>query len=168
LEELELLGFTATLDKERETESMHRIRLKIDRPDTGSITPISIEVLKVSVPEEKTTKGEIHSPYPGVPKIDFKTLTQDALLLEKISAVCDRNRPRDVHDVYRLLKNGASMEIEELKEHCEGFTVEKFERSLDEKKSGWRGLKDLLVGTLPEFEEEKQYIVAKIRQKLRT
>ncbi len=164
LGELKLLGFTVDVDKERETESMYRLRIGVDRPDTGSTTPISIEILKAPVAEDKTTEKEIHPPYPDVPRIDVKTLTQEALLLEKISAVCDRNRPRDVHDVYRLLKNGASVELEEVKEHYKGFTVEKFEERLDEKRGGWRGLKDLMVGTLPEFEEEKRYIMQKIKK----
>lgn len=161
LEELELIGFTVEVDKERETGSMYHLRLGVDRPDTDSTTPFSLEILKDSVSGEKITKREIHSPYPDVPKIDVKTLTQDALLLEKISAVCDRNRPRDMHDVYRLLKNGASVKLEEVKRHRKDFTIEKFEESLDRKKGEWKSLKALVAGALTEFKEEKQYIMRK-------
>ncbi len=163
-EELNFLGFTVSVDKERETESMYRLRLEVDRPDTGSTTPLSIEILKDSVSRERITEREIHSPYPDVPKIDTKTLNQHALLLEKISAVYDRNRSRDVHDVYRLLKNGASVDVEEVREHWKDFTIEKFKESLDKKKEGWKGLKALMVGTVPEFKEEKQYIMQKFNK----
>lgn len=162
VKELELLGFSASPDRERETESMYRLRLGVDRPDTTSTNPISVEILLDSTPPERTVEQEIHSPYPDVPRIDVKALTQDALLAEKISAVCERNRPRDIHDIYRLLKNGAAADLGEVKEQYKGFTVEEFEESLDEKKSGWKGLKSLMVGTLPGFEEERQYIMKKI------
>ncbi|KXB06371.1 hypothetical protein AKJ52_02285 [candidate division MSBL1 archaeon SCGC-AAA382C18] len=164
LEELELFGFSVVVDKERETSSMYHLRLGVNRPDTDSTTPLSLEILKDSVSEEKITRREIHSPYPDLPKIDVKTLTQDAILLEKISAVCDRNRPRDMHDIYRLLKNGASVKLEEVKRHRKNFTVEKFEESLDRKKGEWKGLKALMVGKLPEFKEEKQYIMQKFNK----
>ncbi|KXB07957.1 hypothetical protein AKJ56_02085 [candidate division MSBL1 archaeon SCGC-AAA382N08] len=164
-EELNLLGFTVYVDKKRETESMYRLHLEVDRPDTGSTTPLSIEILKSSVSMEKITDQEIHSPYPDVPRIDARTLTQEALLLEKVSAVYNRNRPRDVHDVYRLLKNGASVELEEVKDRWKDFTIEKFEMSLDKKKDGWESLRALIIGTIPEFKEEKQYIMQEFKER---
>lgn len=161
LRELELLGFSVEVDKEGETSSMYHLRLGVDRPDTNSKTLLSLEILKDSISEDKVTRREIHSPYPDMPRIDVKALTQDALLLEKISAVCDRNRPRDMHDVYRLMKNGGSVNLEQVKKQQKDFTVEKFEESLDEKKGEWKGIKALMIGSLPEFKEEKQYILRK-------
>ncbi len=166
LKELELLGFTVGVEKERETENMYRLRLGVDRPDSSSTTPVSVEILKDSTSKEKITEKEIHSPYPDVPRIDVRALTKDALLAEKISAICERNRPRDMDDVYRLLKNGAEVTLDTVRDEYRDFTMEVFEESLEEKKSGWEGLESLMVGDLPKFEKEKQYILQSIQKML--
>lgn len=163
IKEMRLLGFTVSQDKQRETENMYHLRLEIDRPDTGSVTPVSLEILKSLPPEEKIRQQELHSPYPDLSRIDVRALSKDKLLVEKISAVCDRDRPRDMHDIYRLLKNGATTDLEEVQENYVEFTLEKFEECLNEKEQGWKGLKSLMIGDLRQFEEEKQYIINKLQ-----
>ncbi|KXA96010.1 hypothetical protein AKJ39_05200 [candidate division MSBL1 archaeon SCGC-AAA259J03] len=51
-----------------------------------------------------------------------------------------------------------------VKEHWKDFTIEKFEESLDKKKGRLKGLKALMVDTVPGFEEEKQYIMQKFNK----
>jgi len=165
-EELELLGFTVKVDKERDKENMYRLRLAIDRPNTGSITPLSLEILKSSTSEARTEQREIHSPYPDIPRLDVKAVTQDALLAEKIAAVCNRNRPRDMHDIYLLLQSGAKVDTDHLDDYCPNFKLKGLEQSLSEKKKDWKGLESLVVGDLLSFQQEKDYIMNQIGDRL--
>jgi len=164
LKELEFLGFTVTPDKKRETKSMYRLRLEFDLPNTGSTTLLSLEILKDSVPDGKIKEKELHSPYPDVPVTNVKSLSLDALLLDKILAVYDRDRPRDMYDLSRLLKRGALASLKEVKEQCKDFTVEGFEQTLEDKRGEWKTLENLLMGDLPKFEKEKEYIMRKLRK----
>lgn len=166
VKEFELLGFTVDLKKERETRNMYFLRLGVERPDTTATTNLSIEILRNAEPEDWIEEKDIHSPYPDVPRIDVQALTRNAILTEKITAVCERNRPRDVHDVYTLLKAGATAGREEIVEECRDFTIEDLRRSLEEKKDEWKGLESLVVGDLPSFEEEKDYILQRLRTEL--
>ena len=118
-----------------------------------------MEILESS--EFKSTKrATLHSPYPDIPPVEVIVFSKEEMLANKISAICQRNRPRDVYDTVFLLGLGAPVNIDLINEKIPRFTKELLEKKLREKREKWRSLEPLIVTTLPAFDEQVRYILS--------
>ena len=90
--------------------------------------------------------------------------TKEDMFTNKISAVYQRNRPRDVYDVALLLRLGTKIDMELIKRKFPKFSIESFEEKLWEKEGAWKSLEPLVVTKLPEFEEQVKYIISFFRE----
>ncbi|MCD6522800.1 MAG: nucleotidyl transferase AbiEii/AbiGii toxin family protein [Candidatus Diapherotrites archaeon] len=160
IRELRLRGFNTTVLKQKRTKNMLRVKTKIDAPNMRNII-ISIEILIEE--EDETEEKMLFPPYPDIPSFIIKTLTLNAIAEGKICAIIQRDKPRDVHDLYFLLKRGAIPNINRLKRRCD-YNATTFRNKLKEKKRMWKSLEPLVIGTLPSFDEEAEYILSKLAQ----
>ncbi len=160
--ELALLGVTCTILKEKKTANMLFLKLGLSFPSHLREIAVSIEILS-SIPKN-TEEVTLYSPYPDVPPIDMIILSPKEMLANKISTIYSRNMPRDVHDVYLLLKLGTEIDNKLIRRKCPKFSLKTFEKKLLEKKSEWKSLEPLMVTKLPEFEEEMDYILSSFKK----
>ncbi len=157
--ELELRGFEVDIKKDRETDNMLFIKLGVSSPARHRETTVPVEILKTKEIEE-TKEYELHSPYPDIPLFNVKLPSLQELVKDKLSAVQGRNRARDLHDLYFLLKHGATINPEEAKE----INIEEFKEKMMEKKNQWSSLESLITGKLPSFKKETKYIEKKLKK----
>jgi len=109
------------------------LRLQISRrekvllkPESKLITPIYSDLL----------------PYP------ILAMRLEEVAAEKVRAIMTRNEPRDVYDLYLLVKKGAIIHDYLVRRKLEGyaeFSLEKFEEQINKKEGAWnKELEDLL------------------------
>jgi len=161
--ELILFGINCNLLKSKRTSNMLFLRLGISFPAHPREIILSIEML-TSPKSTKTEKRTLYSPYPDIPPIEMIVPTKEDMFTNKISAIYQRNRPRDVYDVALLLRLGTKIDMELIKRKFPKFSIESFEEKLWEKEGAWKSLEPLVVTKLPEFEEQVKYIISFFRE----
>jgi predicted nucleotidyltransferase component of viral defense system len=105
----------------------------------------------------------LYSPYPDIPPIEIRVQRPDDIIVDKISAILQRDKARDVHDLYQLLKHGGTINQEVLTEKVPGFSTKKLKEKILEKKTSWKTLAPLIVTKLPSLEEEMTFILSFFR-----
>ncbi|MEQ9715274.1 MAG: nucleotidyl transferase AbiEii/AbiGii toxin family protein [Candidatus Asgardarchaeum sp.] len=149
-EYLTLWGFDVEILKEKKTSNAYYVKFKISAKNFGS-SDLSIEAVF------KDRTGIImpfNSPYPDIPNFDIRTLPPEIMAQEKLNAIINRNKARDVFDLYTILKNyNITLKYPNLGE---------LEKKIDEKKNEWPELKFFVVGKLPSFSSVKVFILNKI------
>lgn len=107
----------------------------------------------------------LHHPYRDIPGFDVFAMSISEILLEKIEAVFNRNKARDVYDLWFLLKYKEakidySLLNKKLKRINMAFSKDKFAEKLQEKSSTWKSdVAPLLAGALPQFAQVKEEIL---------
>ena len=156
--ELSLLGMSCNTLKEKRTENMVFIKIALSFPSHPREIIISIEIL-FSRPR-KTKEMTMYSPYPDVPPVEMIVISPEEMLVNKVSAICDRNKPRDVHDLYLLLKMGINVDFEAIKNKIPRFNSKMLEKKIIEKRSEWKSLEPLVLTRLPAFKDEAEFILS--------
>ena len=156
--ELVFLGFIPVIERRKRTANMLFTRFTISSPAHPQPTTIIIEILESQECAKKGSPATIYSPYPDIPPIDVLASNLDILAADKVSAIFGRDKPRDIHDLYILLKQGAKMDIETIAKQIPGFTIESFKQRMEEKSREWKKLEPLLVSRLPPLKEEVSFI----------
>ena len=122
--------------------------------------PLSIEILASKSYYKTINTASIYSPYPDIPPIKIYILSYEDIIADKISAIFQRNKARDVHDLYLLLKQGGTIDSELITEKIPEFTSKKLREKIMEKNKMWKNLAPLIVTKLPSLDEEKKYILS--------
>lgn len=106
--------------------------------------------------------------YHEIRTFDLFVMDEKEILAEKVRAIYEREKPRDVYDIWYLLtKRGVPFD-EKLanRKLSEKFKPDKFFIKIEEKKTSWeRDLGALIAGELPDFKHIKKEIVENIRKK---
>jgi predicted nucleotidyltransferase component of viral defense system len=158
--ELKLFGFTSTILKKKQTANMLFLHCGITSPAHPREITISIEIL-TSKSCDKTIKTlTLYSPYPDIPPIEVRVPSREDIIADKISAIIQRNKARDVHDLYLLLKQGGIVDPVLVARKISEFTPKKLREKIAEKKTLWKSLEPLIVTKLPSLEEETAYILS--------
>ena len=146
MKELELWGFEVNVSKKRFTLNTLFMVLNLSARDFGS-TRIPIEV---SFRAGRGNEAVLYSPYPDIP--DFEVLAQDIndMINDKIQAIIHRNKPRDLFDLYFLIKR-----------HKVTIRWDKneLEKRINEFEELWDSLEAIVVRKLPSFHEVKMTIL---------
>lgn len=156
--ELTLLGINCNVLKQRKTSNMLFLKFALSFPSHPREIIVSLEIL--SAEPKKTKEVTIYSPYPDVPPIELVILSPEEMLANKISAIYKRNKARDVHDLYILLRLGTEINMKSIRRQVPSFSLKGFEKKLLEKKTEWKGLESLIVTKLPTFKEEVEFILS--------
>lgn len=99
-----------------------------------------------------------HRPiYKDIPAFELCVMETEEIFAEKVRAIMTRNKPRDVFDVWFLLKSGTEIEVQlvkrKLKLYDEAFSLREFISAVEEKRGHWESdLQDKVIGRLPKFD----------------
>lgn len=109
--------------------------------------------------------------YKEIPSFDVFVLSPEEILAEKMRTILSRNKPRDVYDLWFLLKRGAKIDLglinKKLKLIGKKFSKKEFFEKIEEKRGLWESdLSQMIIGDLPDFDAVKKEIVKKFNQTL--
>ncbi|HLD78584.1 MAG TPA: nucleotidyl transferase AbiEii/AbiGii toxin family protein, partial [archaeon] len=155
--ELGYLGISCRTAKQRRTANMLFLSLALSFPSHPREVPIQVELLKTEPKRSETLA--LHSPYPDIPPIELRVLAPEELLANKVSAILGREKPRDVHDLFLLLRRGTAIDPALIRQKAPRFSLAILEARLERKRKDWRSLEPLVIGKLPLFEEERSSIL---------
>ncbi len=191
--ELGFLGVSARIQKQRRTANMLFLSLALSLPSHPREVPLQVELLepgrgsprdssrriggrgqsrsRVAGPRHPAAQPRsqlmaLHPPYPDIPPVELRILAPAELLANKVAAILGRDKPRDVHDLYTLLKRGIPVDRRLVREKAPRFSLPAFEQRLAAKRRDWPSLEPLLVTKLPAFEEERSFILAALSRAL--
>ncbi len=57
--------------------------------------------------------------YPNIPTFKVPCLNREEMVAEKIAAAIGRNKPRDYHDIYQIIKHKININMKLVREKCE-------------------------------------------------
>ena len=160
--ELSLLGVNCRILKRKKTSDMLFLKLVLSFPSHPREITISVEILSDKPKEVRNVT--LYSPYPDISPIEMVVLSPEKLLVNKVSAIYGRNKSRDVHDLYLLLKLGMEIDIKSIKHNIPIFDLKSFEKKILKKQPEWKSLEPLIVTKLPSFNEEFEYILSSFRK----
>jgi predicted nucleotidyltransferase component of viral defense system len=160
VKELKLFGFTSTILKKKQTANMLFLHCGITSPAHPREITLSLEILASKQCLKNINILTLYSPYPDIPPIEVRVPSYEDIIADKISAIFQRNKARDVHDLFLLLKQGGIIDSELVLQKIPGFTPEKLREKIIEKKILWKSLEPLIVTKLPPLEEEMKYILS--------
>lgn len=147
IRQLEKEGFAVEVLKKRHTERAAFERYQFRKEGLGETT-LSIEVIKAEVDGEVM---EFTSPYPPIPIFHLRTMPLEEVLQHKLNAIMEREKPRDVYDVYIILKKyglrGSVQKSDDLK------------KALNQVKGSWSSLEEIVTAKLPSFEQVQKTIL---------
>lgn len=160
VKELKFFGFTCTILKKKQTANMLFLQCGITSPANPREISLFIEILESKQCTKHVNTLTLYSPYPDIPPIEVHVPSQEDIIVDKISAIFQRNKARDIHDLYMLLTHGGNINLKLVNEKISGFTKEKLKEKILEKKTLWKSLEPLVVTKLPSLEEEMTYILS--------
>lgn len=144
------------------------VRLEVNGPlyDGGRETA-AVLMFNVSL-RERVVLPAIAFPYSSlyqeVRPFDLFVMDEKEILAEKVRAIYERNKARDVYDIWYLLKRRNVLVAEGIVNKKLAYSGVKFEMAgffakIDEKKIGWeRDLAGLVGGKLPPFAQARKEI----------
>lgn len=156
--ELALLGTNCQILKQKKTANMFFLKFSLSFPSHPREIIISLEIL--SAKQKNTKEVTLYSPYPDVPPVEMIILSPEEMLANKVSAIYKRNKPRDVHDIYLLLKLGTKINMRSIRKQVPNFNLNAFEEKILEKQREWKSLEPLIVTKLPALKEEAEFILS--------
>lgn len=123
--------------------------------------------LNISLRERvaKDAKRELIIPhYREIPSFEVFAMDQQEILAEKIRAIFTRNKPRDMYDLWFLLKKGIEPDADLINKKLRicgiKFSKSRLAEAMEKKRQFWKGdLKGLIIGELPDFEKIKEFIL---------
>jgi hypothetical protein len=111
-----------------------------------------------------------HSLYRDIPFFSVLCMDKEEILAEKIRAIIVRDKPRDIYDLWFLLKQGTKFNSElvekKMKYYKLEFNQKEFISRLSEKEEVWEEeLKKFIFGELPNFKETEKEIIREITKR---
>ena len=163
INELKLFGFTCKIIKKKQTANMLFLHFGISSSAHSREISLFIEILTSKSYTKTINDVTLYSPYPDIPPIEVHVPSHEDIIIDKISAILQRNKARDVHDLYTLLKQGGTIDSRLITRKIPDFSPEKLKEKIMEKKNIWKSLAPLIVTKLPSLDEEMKYILSFFR-----
>ncbi len=115
---------------------------------------------KIAVPTEVHPIKHFYVPF--IPQFSVKTLGKEEMIAEKVAATIGRNKPRDHFDVYNLIREGQSIDLNLVKQKCVAsgyeFSIIKMFNKAQTLKNRWdKDMAPLLAEPIS-FQEVMQYL----------
>jgi len=104
--------------------------------------------------------------YKEIPSFDIFVMEPKEILAEKVRAIYSRNKPRDVYDLWFLLKRGEAIDFKLIEKKLKivgiKFSQKDFLKKIHEKENLWeRDLEHMIIGNLPDFKTVEKEILFK-------
>ncbi len=176
LRQLQLLGIEGRIKDTEKYRNEINVRLSFKGPlYSGRKESLCSISLNISLRERiiKDLKKEFLIPvYREIPSFQVFALDEQEILAEKVRAILTRNKPRDVYDLWFLLKRGVKQDVtlinRKLKVYGKSFSRDVFENAVNEKMAFWEtDLRGLIIGDLPDFDRIKSDIIEHFRNNSR-
>ena len=134
-------------------------------PNTTNLITINISMKEK--PIYKPKEERIYPIYRDIPSFTLQVMPIEEIFAEKIRALFTRNKPRDVYDIWFLIKKRSNINIQDinkkLKLYKEKFNEKRFIDKIEEKRKSWNmDLKGLIKENLPDFNIIKKEIIENI------
>ena len=158
---LELAGMQRTISEKIEYSNETNIRFSIRGPlydgSKNSMSRVTINISRRERPISTSMKLLI-STFPELPSFELSVLDIKEIAAEKIRCIVTREKPRDIYDLWFLSKKDITLDVslinKKLKIYKLTFNQKKFLEKINEKQKMWkRDLQDLIIGSLPEFDD---------------
>ncbi len=161
-----LIGIRGSLEEKRRYKNEINVRASFRGPFyDGSKTSMTRITINISLRErpQYLTKAFLVPNYREIPSFTVHVLDAKEILAEKIRAIMTREKPRDVYDLWFLLKRRIPIDEvlinKKLKINHISFEKKEFLGHVERKRGAWkRDLQGLLMGSPPDFEEILQDI----------
>lgn len=167
VDRLKFLGVSGEVKNVKRSGRETNIRLLFRGPlYRGSRESLCFIPLNVSTRERAILGPErsaIRPMYRDIPSFDVFSMRVEEIMAEKVRAVLTRRKPRDVHDLWFLRRNGVRVDPKlvnrKLSAHKIKFDEKKFLERVERMSGLWRiDLKNLVLGGLPDFGEVKREV----------
>lgn len=158
---LDLTGMQRTLYEKIEHGNETNIRFIVRGPlydgSKNSMSRVTLNISKREKPISLLNKLLVAT-YPEIPSFELSVLDIEEIAAEKIRCIMTREKPRDIYDLWFLSKKDITLDVrlinKKLKIYKLTFNQKKFIEKINEKQKMWkRDLQDLIIGTLPEFND---------------
>jgi len=156
---LEVTAMQRTIFEKIEHGNEINIRFAIRGPlydgSKNSMSRVTINISKRERPIS-TLEKLLVTTYPEIPSFELSVLDIEEIVAEKIRCILTREKPRDIYDLWLILKKGIKVNIslvnKKLKIYKLTFNSKEFMEKVNEKHNMWRrDIQDLIIGKLPEF-----------------
>ena len=172
ISDLMLLNIKCRLKDIKEYKNEINIRLLINGPlYKGSKETQCFVSLNISKKERiliEAKKETIISLYKEIPSFEVFAMQEKEILAEKVRAIFTRMKARDIYDLWFLIKlKNITLDYELINKKLSlydiNFDPEEFKKRIDKFKGLWQiDLKNLIIGTLQDFNKIKSEIFDKI------
>jgi predicted nucleotidyltransferase component of viral defense system len=176
MKKLERAGINGRIKEISSYRNQENIHLELRGPlfdgNPQNATIIAINISMKEKPLYEAKEEYIYPKYRDIPAFNVFVMPLNEILAEKIRALFTRDKPRDVYDIWFLLKKGVHVTLadvnKKLKLHNERFTREKFiEKIEDRRKSFDIDLRALIKTKLPDFNSVKEDLIENINSLIR-
>ncbi len=166
----DLLGIEMEI---KEVKSITGKNYKIRAKGPAYTNEASISIVDVEISDRKDVilNPEVrqHVPlYEDIKPFFVPIMSAEEILAEKVRAIMNRNKARDVYDLAFLLRKGARFNVELINKkteyYKEKFAFGVFEEELRKKESNWKTDLHGLIKQIPDFKETVSYILAQSNQ----
>ena len=149
-------GFLVDIKKEKHKFAENYLIL-FDSPEFKNSLSVQISLREKTLTKPHT---EIVTPmYREIPPYSVYVMTLDEILAEKVRAILTRGFPRDVYDLWFLLKKGVKPNYELINQKI-SFSKDEFKRKIEDIRREWSSELSKLIQHYPPFDEVKQLIVS--------
>lgn len=171
MRKLEQAGISGRIKEVSLYGNQQNIRLELRGPlFDGNPYNANIITINISMKEKpiyESQEERIYPSYKDIPSFTVSVMPLEEILAEKIRALFTRDKPRDVYDVWFIMKKGVKTTLHDvnkkLKLYKEKFSREKFIEKIEEKRKSWeRDMRGLIKGKLPDFNTTKKEIIDKM------
>ena len=170
--DLNLFGIETTIKEKKERYNTILISLHAKGPlyngNSNSLCNIRIDINLKSEVNFESVLHRYNSLYSEIPEYSLLVMSEEEILAEKIRAVINRDKARDVYDLWFLLEKGVKIDkslIEKKLEYYKKvFDYSEFIKRVKDKKKLWDvEIGRLIMGQFPDFKVVEETIIKKTK-----
>ncbi|MEM3424373.1 MAG: nucleotidyl transferase AbiEii/AbiGii toxin family protein [Thermoproteota archaeon] len=159
-EDLEILNMNASLRIIEDNPHSFSFRVGVEGPlFTQEIERcfVRVEVSRRERILREVEVKELRTVYPDILPFHVAVMSPEEILAEKVRALTRRGKPRDLYDLWFLLKTGVKPDIhlinEKLSYYRKEFNPRELMVNVERIRAVWRReLEPVIIGSLPDFE----------------
>lgn len=176
MKKLEMAGISGRVKEASMYRSQQNICLELRGPlfdgNPQNAVIITINISMKEKPLYAAQEEHLYPRYRDIPAFRVSVMPLQEILAEKVRALFTRNKPRDVYDLWFLLKKGVHASLRDVKKklklYGESYSEEKSIKKIDEKRKAWEiDLAPLIKGALPPFEAVRKEMLSNLGSLIR-
>ena len=176
ISDLMLLNIKGKVKEVKEYGGEINVRFLLNGPlykgnkETQCFIPLNISKREHTLLEPK--KEIVISLYKEIPNFEVFVMQKEEILAEKIRTIFQRQKPRDIYDLWFLLMKKNTFLVKEiiskkLSIYNIEFNLKEFKNRIEKMKGLWNtDLKNLIFNDIEDFDEVKKEIIEKLKEEL--